>query len=54
MTHHIVINLDDRFFDGQTLPDALRDYGHVHSTTGICVKNPDGPFCAAHHSRGVS
>lgn len=38
----VVLDLDDPYFDGQTLPDALRDYGHVHSTTGVCVKNAHG------------
>lgn len=40
-----VLDLDDPYFDGQTLPDALRDYAHVHSTTGVCVKAPGGRFC---------
>lgn len=40
-----VLDLDDPYFDGQTLPDALRDYEHVHSATGVCVKHPTGDFC---------
>ena len=39
------LDLDDPYFDGQTLPEALADYTHVHSATGICVKNARGPFC---------
>jgi hypothetical protein len=41
----VVLDLDDRYFDGQSLPEALRDYTHVHSTTGVCVKAPNGAFC---------
>ena len=41
----VVIDIDDSYYHGQTLPDALADYSHVHSTTGICVKHPDGRFC---------
>jgi hypothetical protein len=47
----VVLDLSDRYFDGQTLPDALKDYDHVHSTTGICVKN-DGPLCAQEGDQG--
>lgn len=35
----VVLDLDDPYFHGQTLPNALRDHDHVHSTTGVCVKN---------------
>lgn len=41
----VVLDLEDAYFDAQTLPDALADYEHVHSTTGICVKHPSGRFC---------
>jgi predicted Zn-ribbon and HTH transcriptional regulator len=41
-----ILDLEDRFFDGQTLPDTLVDFDHVHSTTGVCVKAPSGNFCA--------
>jgi hypothetical protein len=41
----VVLDLDDPYFHGQTLPDALRDYEHVHSKTGVCVKNSEGPYC---------
>jgi hypothetical protein len=40
-----ILDLEDRFFDGQTLPDALVDFDHVHSTTGICVKAASGNLC---------
>jgi hypothetical protein len=40
-----VLNLEDPYFDGQSLPDALVDYDHAHSTTGVCVKNVNGPLC---------
>lgn len=43
----VVLDLEDPYFDGQTLPDALRDYDHVHSATGVCVKNARGPYCAS-------
>jgi hypothetical protein len=39
----VTLDLDDPYFDGQTLPDALSDYDHVHSTTGVCVKKAGGP-----------
>lgn len=45
MTEPIVLDLDDPYFDGQSLPDALADYTHVHSTTGVCVKHPTGSHC---------
>lgn len=41
----IVVDLDDPYFNGQTLPAALSDYAHVHSTTGVCVKKV-GDFCS--------
>lgn len=41
----IVFDLEDLYFDGQALPDALRDYDHVHSKTGVCVKNTSGLLC---------
>ena len=37
-----VLDLDDPYFDGQTLPDALKEYDHVHSSTGVCVKSTRG------------
>ena len=40
-----VLDLDDPYFDGQSLPDALSEWPHVHSTTGVCVKHPTGEFC---------
>lgn len=41
----VVLDLDDPYFHGQSLPDVLRDYVHVHSATGVCVKAPGGRFC---------
>lgn len=38
----VVLDLEDPYFHGQTLPNALSDYDHVHSTTGVCVKNSRG------------
>jgi hypothetical protein len=43
----IVIDLEDPYYHGQALPNALSDFSHVHSTTGVCVKNVHGHLCAA-------
>lgn len=40
-----IVDLEDSYFDGQTLPVVLSDFRHVHSTTGVCVKRVDGPLC---------